>query len=55
MVIASTNPGADPPANNVVKGNVITGNQPDIFTDGSGTGNVFFANACATSVPDGLC
>ena len=29
---------------------MITGNQPDILTDGSGTGNVFFANACATSV-----
>ncbi len=55
VVIASMDPGADPPANNVVKGNVITGNQPDILTDGSGTGNVFFANACATSVPDGLC
>ena len=48
-------PGADPPADNVVKGNVITGNQPDIFTDGSGTGNVFFANVCTTSVPGGLC
>ncbi len=55
VVIDAMSPGADLPANNVVKGNVITGNQPDIFTDGSGTGNVFFANACATSVPDGLC
>ena len=55
VVVIASDPGADPPADNVVKGNVITGNQPDIFTDGSGTGNVFFANACATSVPDGLC
>ena len=55
VVVASTDPGADPPANNVVKGNVITGNQPDIFTDGSGSGNVFLHNHCATSDPAGLC
>ena len=45
LQIAPVPEGADPPADNVVKGNVITGNQPDIFTDGSGTGNAFFANA----------
>jgi parallel beta-helix repeat protein len=47
--------GANPPADNVVKGNVIRGNQPDIFFDESGTGNTFVANSCGTSVPDGLC
>ncbi len=48
-------PGANPPSGNVVKRNVILGNQPDIFWDGSGNGNVFDDNLCRTSVPDGLC
>ena len=48
-------PGANPPSGNVVKRNVILGNEPDIFWDGSGTGNVFERNLCETSVPDGLC
>jgi hypothetical protein len=48
-------PGANPPSGNVVRGNIILGNQPDIFWDGSGTGNVLKANLCRTSVPEGLC
>jgi parallel beta-helix repeat protein len=48
-------PGADPPSGNRVQGNVILRNEPDIFWDGSGEGNVFRANLCETSVPDGLC
>ena len=48
-------PGANPPSGNVVKRNVILGNQPDILWDGSGSGNVFDDNLCRTSVPDGLC
>lgn len=48
-------PGADPPSGNLVQGNVIRDNQPDIFWDGSGEANVFRANLCETSVPDGLC
>ena len=48
-------PGANPPSGNVVKRNIILGNQPDILWDGSGTGNVFERNLCRTSVPDGLC
>jgi parallel beta-helix repeat protein len=48
-------PGANPPSGNVVQGNVLRGNQPDILWDGSGDGNVFRANNCETSVPDGLC
>jgi parallel beta-helix repeat protein len=47
--------GANPPADNLVQGNVILRNQPDIFFDGSGTGNTFKANVCNVSVPDGLC
>ena len=30
-------------------------NRPDIFYDGSGTGNSFTANNCDTSVPPRLC
>jgi hypothetical protein len=30
-------------------------NKPDIFYDGSGTGNSFRANDCDTSVPSRLC
>jgi parallel beta-helix repeat protein len=55
VVVDAGAPGANPPSDNVVKGNVIKRNQPDIFFDGSGSGNVFEANACDTSVPDGLC
>jgi hypothetical protein len=43
------------PANNVVVHNLITGNQPDINSDGTGSGNVLQPNLCQTSQPDGLC
>lgn len=48
-------PGANPPSGNLVKKNVVLGNQPDLFWDGSGEDNVFARNRCQTSVPDGLC
>ena len=54
-VIDSTPFGGSTPNGNVVRANVITGNEPDIFWDGSGTGNVFGHNLCSTSVPGGLC
>ena len=54
-VIDSTPFGGSTPNGNVVRANVITGNEPDIFWDGSGTGNVFAHNLCSTSVPGGLC
>jgi hypothetical protein len=38
-----------------VAGNVVLGNQPDLFWDGSGTGNVFHRNRCRTSDPTDLC
>jgi parallel beta helix pectate lyase-like protein len=44
-----------PLTDNVVKGNLILGNDPDIFWDETGTGNVFRLNACRTSSPPGLC
>jgi hypothetical protein len=44
-----------PSADNVVKGNVILRNDPDISWVQGGTGNVFQANLCRTSIPPDLC
>jgi hypothetical protein len=55
VIVDAGIPGANPPSGNVVKKNVILGNEPDIFWDGSGEGNVIERNLCRTSVPDGLC
>jgi parallel beta-helix repeat protein len=46
--------GADPVAD-VVKGNELRSNDPDLSYDGSGTGNTFLHNTCHTSTPGGLC
>lgn len=35
--------------------NTALGNSTDLFTDGTGEDNTFFANDCLTSQPDGLC
>jgi nitrous oxidase accessory protein NosD len=43
------------PQNNLVQGNVVLGNQPDLFWDGTGSGNRFRHNRCRTSDPTGLC
>jgi parallel beta-helix repeat protein len=43
------------PTNNSVIGNTFGRNKPDIFYDGSGTGNRFVGNLCNTSVPTRLC
>jgi hypothetical protein len=55
VVVDARSPGAEPPSDNLVERNAILGNQPDVFWDGSGTGNAFERNLCRTSVPDGLC
>lgn len=47
--------GGTPPSNNEVTGNTILRNAPDIFWDGSGSGNDFRNNRCGTSVPARLC
>jgi hypothetical protein len=44
-----------PPTENVVKGNRILRNDPDLFWDQTGTGNVFRDNLCRTSTPPNLC
>jgi nitrous oxidase accessory protein NosD len=51
-------PGGEPvaPSGNTIRKNVAFRNQPfDIFWDGTGTGNRFVDNRCATSQPGGLC
>lgn len=54
VVVVKGDGGTAPTSNRVVK-NVILHNQPDLFWDGTGTGNVFKRNACQTSTPPGLC
>jgi parallel beta-helix repeat protein len=43
------------PRNNTVTANNFGRNKPDIYWDGSGTGNVLRPNNCDTSVPSRLC
>ena len=56
VVFSTKNIGGADPTDNIVGHNRAQGNQPvDLFYDGSGSGNQFFANDCGTSVPPGLC
>jgi parallel beta-helix repeat protein len=43
------------PKDNLVEGNTVLRNRPDIFWDKSGSGNRFVSNVCNTSVPTRLC
>jgi nitrous oxidase accessory protein NosD len=43
------------PANNLIQGNIVLRNDPDLFWDGTGSGNRFRHNRCETSDPAGLC
>jgi parallel beta-helix repeat protein len=54
-VASSASRGGYDPVGNLVKGNRLGDNQPDLFYDGTGSGNVFVDNSCETSIPDGLC
>jgi parallel beta-helix repeat protein len=47
--------GGTAPTNNSVVANSFGRNQPDIFWDGSGSGNRFAKNSCNTSVPGRIC
>jgi nitrous oxidase accessory protein NosD len=48
--------GGHDPAFDRVVGNTLSGNQPDdIIWDGTGTGNTFSGNSCATSSPSWIC
>ena len=54
-VVVTAVPDGISSTDNVIKGNVILGNDPDIFWDQGGTGNVFRDNLCRTSIPPDLC
>jgi parallel beta-helix repeat protein len=62
-VVVSTDPylggpwfgGTQKPKDNTVIANHFGRNKPDIFYDGSGSGNQFHANYCDSSVPSSLC
>ena len=47
--------GKTKPTDNTVAANHFGRNKPNIFYDGSGSGNCFRANFCNTSVPNSLC
>ena len=52
--IGPDGPTGTPSTGNRVVGNLVLGNDPDLFWDGRGE-NVFAANLCRTSVPDEIC
>jgi hypothetical protein len=54
-VVVAPVPDLPPSTGNVVRGNVILRNDPDIASDPAATGNVFAGNVCRTSSPPGLC
>jgi nitrous oxidase accessory protein NosD len=55
VVLDTSGFGGTAPVNNHIEDNRFTANQPDVFWDGSGTGNRFDDNRCTTSTPPGLC
>jgi Right handed beta helix region len=54
-VVAVSGFGGTAPRDNTVVDNTFGNNEPDIFWDGSGSGNRFTPNSCNTSVPARLC
>jgi Right handed beta helix region len=54
-VVVMTGLGGTAPTSNKVVGNLIVGNDPDLFRDSAGSGNTFTGNRCPTSSPPGLC
>ena len=55
VVVSGLGNPATAPAGNQVHGNRILRNDPDVFWDGTGSGNSFRGNNCRTSTPAGLC
>jgi len=55
VLLDTTGFGGTAPVNNHIEDNRLTANQPDVFSDGSGSGNRFEDNHCTTSTPPGLC
>ena len=49
-------PDAPAPAEDLITGNIATGNGPaDVFWDETGTNVLFRGNTCVASQPGGLC
>jgi len=56
IAVFSTAPlGGTDPAGNLITGNQLSDNDPDLSYDGTGTNNTFLHNTCHTSTPTGLC
>jgi parallel beta-helix repeat protein len=55
VVVDTSGFGGTTPMDNRFEDNDLSGNDPDVFWDGTGTGNTFDGNDCSTSVPPGLC
>jgi len=56
VVVDTTSFGGTVPMNNRINDNRLKHNTPvDIFSDGTGSGNVFHENDCKASTPAGLC
>jgi hypothetical protein len=50
-----TSPAGPAPNDTIVRGNAIVSNDPDLFWDETGVGNVLTPNLCRTSAPAPLC
>ena len=55
VVLVDASDGVDAPSDNQVVGNVFDGNQTDVFSDGTGSGNVISGNACGPGTPPDVC
>ncbi|HEX8855156.1 MAG TPA: right-handed parallel beta-helix repeat-containing protein [Thermoleophilaceae bacterium] len=56
VLVDGTPLGGAVPSDNTIKRNTALGNEPaDLIWDGTGQGNVFDANRCDVSNPEGLC
>ncbi len=54
-ILVESGPGGTPASFNTIAGNTVLHNQPDLYWDTLGHGNVFRLNTCQTSTPNGLC
>jgi parallel beta-helix repeat protein len=54
-VAVITSPAGPAPNDTVVRGNAILRNDPDLFWDATGSGNLLTPNLCRTSAPARLC
>jgi parallel beta-helix repeat protein len=55
VVVDTSGFGGTAPMDNRIEDNRFSANQPDVFWDGTGTGNRFEDNQCTTSTPADLC